>query len=54
MNGLTLGLGRRFFFLWHPLTTTAATATIFLVTVRGVVVVIIWSALVTLRGVFRE
>jgi hypothetical protein len=48
--GPTFGLGRRFFFLkYFLLAATAATATIFLVSIRGVIIVIfIWSILVTL------
>jgi hypothetical protein len=48
MDGRTLGLGRHFFLLRHPLTTTAATATIFLVTVRAVVIIFIRRTLIAL------
>ena len=55
MNGRTLGLGRHLFFLRHPLSTTAATATIFLVAVRGVVFILfIRSTLVTLNEAYLE
>lgn len=52
MKGHTLGLGRRFFFLRHPLTANATATAIVVVAVRAVVIVIfiIRSTLVTLSG----
>ena len=54
MDEPTLGLGGRLFFLrYFLLAATATAATIFLITVRGifiliVVIFIIWSTLITL------
>jgi hypothetical protein len=54
MNGPTLGLGWHFFLLKHPPTTTAATATVFLVAVRAIVIVFIRSTLVALSEAYLE